>query len=147
MMVYIKHLLGTFFLFFLLLAIIPSPNTEAQVTFQNDNTTTAVCSEQLQICVDEFNSLLADFRNGTNCNSETFNQLKRMNNDVSADREKLRKEVENLRTYKTSFYIVSILLVVWIIFVLVTKYSSSKNKSRRLKNGRETGKERKETHR
>ena len=145
-MIYMKYSLETFFLFFLLLAIIPSPNVSSQATFQNDSTIkVAVCDEQLQICVDEFNSLLADFRNGSNCNSETFNQLKKKNWELTQDREIYKEKAEKLEVYQNSFYALFALLIILIILFFVS--NSSKNKLGRFRNGRKTGKEGKEKNR
>lgn len=135
----ISALFATIFLFL-------SSNINAQATSTQDNSSgTAICSEQLQICVDEFNNLLSDFRNGTNCNSSTFSQLKKMNAQLSNDRDSYKQQAEDLKVYKIPFFMVTGLLIIWIVFYFLVASRSSKNKSGRYLNGRKTSNKRKET--
>ena len=57
-----------------------------------------------------------------------------------------KEEAEALRAYKTAFFIVSGLLVGWIVISLF-RIGFFKNKSGRLRNGRKAGKEGKKAHR
>lgn len=104
----------------------------------SNSTNIAVCDEQLKICIDQYNSLYYDLRNGTNCNSNTFNQLKEKNSQLSHDAQTYKEQADNLKGYKTAFYIISVLLVIWVIIFLVS--INPKNKSGRFtNNGRKTG--------
>lgn len=120
---------------FILFALFFSLGVNAQDLLTNNDTSVAVCNEQLKICVDQYNSLYYDLRNGTNCDSELFNQLKKKNLQVSQDRDVYQEELDNIKVYKPAFYTVSALLVIWIILFVVI---SLKNKPGRINNGRKT---------
>lgn len=135
---YLKLMSTLILLTFLVSFVQALPFIPVQQSPENNSTTVAICDEQLTICMDNYNSLYYDFRNGTNCNSNTFNQLKKKNLQLSQDTEIYKAEADNLRVYKTSFYVITVLLVIWIIIFFVN--TISKNKFGRLtNNGRKTG--------
>lgn len=95
----------------------------------------AICSEQLELCVNEYNSLLEDFRMGVNCNSTTFETLKHFNGEVTKERDNLREEILNLKNYKGGFYALLLicLLITIILFrqrLKLNKYQGNKNNAR-----------------
>lgn len=78
----------------------------------NDTIKEPVCEEQLNIVLEEYNSLLKDFRQGTNCDGISFRILKDANELLSKERDACREEVGELKAYRIGFYSLFILLVV-----------------------------------
>src|SRR3990167_5226064 len=75
-----------------------------------------ICSEQLQICIIEFNSLLSDFREGINCYGEAFEILKESNQNLSIQRDAHLDEVNRLKNYRLGFYAILTLLIFFVLF-------------------------------
>jgi len=79
----------------------------------------------LEICIDEYNDLLEEFRNGTNCGGATFSLLKSMNEQLGEERDLCESELEEMGRYKIGFY--SILLILFITaIILVISYFKNK---------------------
>ena len=89
----------------------------------------ANCSEQLEIVLEQYNSLYADFREGVNCGFAAI-QLKEMNDGLGEERDICIEELEKIKVYKIGFYIFFILLVIIsiIIFFKAIKKRSQLNK-------------------
>ena len=84
----------------------------------------ANCSEELIICLDIYNSLLEDFREGVNCGT-AFNLVKGMNEVLAEERDSCREEIGELKVYRVGIYI---LLVVLFIAGIVTIVTAMKKK-------------------
>jgi len=131
-----KNQISSFALVFLifLLITIYSPTVRAPATFEENTTGVADCGEQLQLCIGEFNSLLSDFWNGTNCDSETFTYLKQKNSDLAIDRSRCMAQVEELKGELILYKIGFLALVIVLCLISVIFYSKNKSR-RRLRNG------------
>ena len=79
----------------------------------------ANCSEELVICLDIYNSLLEDFREGTNCGT-AFNLVKGMNDVLAEERDNCREEIGELKVYRVMFYILFVALFITGIVMIVT---------------------------
>ena len=75
----------------------------------------AVCSEQLEICIEGYNNLLEDFRNDINCRGTAFDSIKKNNINLSIDRDTYQNEVETLKNYRFGFYLLLVLFVIFMI--------------------------------
>lgn len=95
----------------------------------------ANCSEQLQICIDEYNSLLSDFRNGTNCGGTSFNLLKDMNQALGERLEEVEVEVKNLKNYKIGFFLTFVLFLILLIFCFFGVFRNKKREKRKFGGG------------
>ncbi len=82
----------------------------------NDTIKEPICEEQLNIVLEEYNSLLKDFRQGTNCGGISFGILKDANELLSKERDTCREEVGELKAYRIGFYSLFILLIILLIF-------------------------------
>ncbi|KKN48143.1 hypothetical protein LCGC14_0655870 [marine sediment metagenome] len=82
---------------------------------QNETSEKAICEEQLDIVLDEYNSLLKDFRQGTNCGGISFGIIKDMNELLSEERDTCREEVGELEVFKIGFYSILLLLAILLI--------------------------------
>ena len=92
----------------------------------NDTIKEPVCEEQLNIVLEEYNSLLKDFRQGTNCGGISFGILKDANELLSKERDTCREEVGELKVYKMGSYGLFILLI--LLLMLYFKIVSKKEK-------------------
>ena len=83
------------------------------LTIENDlinGSEVSICERQLNRTIEVYNSLLKDFRDGTNCGDAAVT-LKYMNEILSEERNECREEIGELKVYKIGFYFLSILLV------------------------------------
>ena len=90
----------------LLSSFVVADNTTLNTTGEE----VANCSEQIIRCIDEYNNLLKDFREGINCGTATLN-LKYMNEYLIEERDNCREEVGKIKVYQTGIYIFFILLI------------------------------------
>jgi len=122
-----KRNIGILFLFFVLIAGI----VLAQNTTINNTEEKAICSEQLEICVEEFNSLLEDFKVGTNCKGTAYEVLKDANEYLTEERNSCLEEVGGLKVYKGGFYFMFGLFIILLIvyFREILKKSKGLNKT------------------
>ena len=74
-------------------------------------TNIANCTEQLEICLLEYNSLVYEFRNGTNCGGVTA-LLKNLNGQLGEERDLCNEELEKQNNYRIGFYIFGTLLCI-----------------------------------
>jgi len=81
----------------------------------NDTIKEPVCEEQLNIVLEEYNSLLKDFRQGTNCDGVSFGILKDTNELLGKERDTCREEVGELKAYRVGSYSLFILLIILLI--------------------------------
>lgn len=105
----------------------------------NDTIKEPVCEEQLNIVLEEYNNLLKDFRQGTNCGGISFWILKDANELLSEERDACREEVGELKAYRIGFYSLFILLIVLLIFyfrVVLKKRGNLNKTSLKVKNAR-----------
>ncbi len=79
----------------------------------------ANCSEELVLCLDIYNSLLEDFREGVNCGT-AFNLVKGMNEVLAEERDSCREEIGELKVYRVGFYILLVVLFITGIVIIVT---------------------------
>lgn len=91
-----------------------------------DEAEVAVCSEQLDICIEGYNNLLEDFRNDINCRGTAFDSVKKNNLILSIERDDYQKEAENLKNFRIGFYLI---LIIFIIFLIVYFREILKNKT------------------
>lgn len=102
-----------------------SPNLAVEnITIETEE---PICEEQLEVCIGEYNSLLESFREGVNCGT-AFNLLKGMNKKLVEERDNYREEIEQLKVYKTGFYLLFPLLI---IIALVIIFMSTKGKGKK----------------
>ena len=101
-----------FFIFFFSLTI-PVLALEDQEDIIVNN---AMCEEQLDICIEEYNVLLESFREGTNCGGPAFYKLADANDALASERDASLVEIEKLRTYRKGFFFMSVLLIISLIF-------------------------------
>jgi hypothetical protein len=78
----------------------------------------ANCSEELIKCIDTYNSLLEDFREGINCGT-AFNLVKGMNEVLAEERDNCREEIGKLKVYRVGFYILLVVLFITGIVIIV----------------------------
>lgn len=79
----------------------------------------AICSEQLDIVVNEYNNLLEEFKNGTNCGEASF-ILRSNNAKLAEDRDTCNSELEQIIKYKYGFYIILVILIVTGLIILLS---------------------------
>ena len=120
------------------MAVGSSLNETAPLTTFN---TTANCTEQLNLCIKTYNSLLNDYNDKSGCGT-AFNLLKSNNKALGEERDELKKRVENLKQYKVAFYIVLILFI--ILIIMYFKVSRNLNNNGRLQDGRRKDKRKEE---
>lgn len=93
---------------------------------------TANCTYELDLCVKEYNGLLMDFRNGTNCGTgfqlvvDLNNQLKENLKNVTSQKDELESDLKEFKSYKVLFWIMIVLVFIDTIIIF------SKNKSKQL---------------
>lgn len=76
-----------------------------------------ICEEQLEILLDEYNSLLEDYKAGKNCGN-AFYLLESMNKLLGEERDACREEVGGLKVYKvTSYILLGILFITAIVII------------------------------
>lgn len=95
----------------------------------------AVCSEQLEICIDGYNNLLEDFRNDINCRGTAFDSLKKNNINLSIERDDYQDEAESLKNYRSGFYLILILFIIFMIIYfreILKKDNNLDKKSKKL---------------
>ncbi len=84
----------------------------------------AVCEEQLEIAIEEYNSLLKDFQKGINCGEvAVFNRG--LNAMLAKERDSCREEIGKIKIYRVGFYILlgilTITAIIMIIFSVIKK--------------------------
>ena len=87
------------------------------VVYAQDNLTVANCSEQLEIVLDEYNYLLADFKNGTNC-GRLNDLLKDGNAKLSENLEICSEELGWYKIYKLGFFLMTIVAIFSVLYLL-----------------------------
>ena len=93
----------------------------------NDTIKEPVCEEQLNIVLEEYNSLLKDFRQGTNCDGVSFGILKDANELLSKERDTCREEVGELKAYRIGSYGLFVLLIILLILYFKVVLKKEKN--------------------
>lgn len=89
--------------------------------FAEENvTTTANCTYELELCVGEYNSLLQDFKNGTNCGTG-FQILKAANQNLTMEKEIADEKLNKFKGYKAGFWISTALTVSAIMLLFLRK--------------------------
>lgn len=79
----------------------------------------ANCSEQLELCIEQYNSLLYDFRNKTNCGGQALNMLRNMNAQLGEERDICNEELDKVNNYKAGFYFMfSVLIITGIVLII-----------------------------
>jgi len=94
----------------------------------NDTIKEPICEEQLNIILEEYNSLLKDFWQGTNCDGISFGILKDANELLSKERDTCREEVGELKAYRIGFYSLFILLIILLILYFKVVLKKEKKK-------------------
>lgn len=79
----------------------------------------ANCSKELITCLDIYNSLVEDFREGTNCGT-AFNLVKGMNEKLAEERDGCREEIGELKVYRVVVYILIVVLFITGVVLIVT---------------------------
>ena len=64
----------------------------------------AICEEQLELAVEEYNRLLEDYRDGMNCGTSTV-FLKNMNDILAEERNICMEEIGKIKVFRVGFYI------------------------------------------
>ncbi len=81
----------------------------------------ANCSEELIICLDIYNSLVEDFRDGVNCGT-AFNLVKGMNDVLAEERDGCREEIGELKVYRVVVYILlGVLFIIGIVLIVTAR--------------------------
>ena len=93
--------------------------TAEEIILNNSNVEEANCSEQLSMCVDEYNSLLSDFRNRTNCGLTDSSMLRSMNTQLGEERDICNEELKKANTYKTGFFLIFTILLITGILIII----------------------------
>ncbi len=77
----------------------------------------AICEEQLEIAIEEYNSLLEDFREGINCGEvAVFNRD--LNAMLAEERDSCREEIGKIKVYRVGFFILFGVLIITGIIIL-----------------------------
>lgn len=107
----------------------------------------AICVEKLKICVDLYEELLMDFKEGVNC-GVAFGNLKYFNEVLTGERDSCREEIGELKSYKVGFFIMFVLFILLLIFYFrlnLKKGDDLNKKDFGVKNAGERRKDRKDT--
>ncbi len=105
------------------ISLIPAENlTTNETTIINETIDKQVnCSEELITCIDVYNALLEDFREGINCGT-AFNLVKGMNEVLAEERDSCREEIGELKVYRIGIYILlGVLLIIGIVFIVIAR--------------------------
>jgi len=87
---------------------------------ETENVTEQNVTEQLEICVEEYNYLLNDFRNGTNCGTK-LNFIQSLNEYLAEERDICREEIGAMSHYKFGFFF---LLFAFVIIIIIRKWKN-----------------------
>lgn len=84
---------------------------------------TANCTHELILCVNEYNGLLSDFREGVNCGTafqvlKDSDQLLRENfQNLTLEKAEIEEKVDKLSGYKFGFWMMTILVIISVIII------------------------------
>ena len=85
----------------------------------------AICEEQIELVIEQYNSLLDDFRSDINCNTDcgaAYVMLKGMNEELDEERNICIKEREKLKDYRVGFFILlPALVMIGIVFIIISR--------------------------
>lgn len=116
--------------------IVANNETENISLISTQNTTViANCSEELESCVNEFNSMLIDYKAGNNCGN-AFLTIKDFNQVLTDERNTCREEVGKIKVYKIGFFIILALLTIISLILIIIGRKENKNKPMEDKNGK-----------
>ena len=89
----------------------------------NETKEEPICEEQLELCIDEYNSILEDFRAGLHCGA-IVPILKDLNKGLGKERDDCQEEIGRLKTYKLGFYALFVILVITSIVIIYKSFKS-----------------------
>ncbi len=117
-----KSVRGVFILMVLLssfIGIVSAENLTINKTIITNETVKeeAVCEEQLGIILEEYNSLLKDYKDGSNCGMAST-MIKGMNEVLAEERDSCREEIGETKVYRGGFFVLLGVLFITAIILL-----------------------------
>ncbi len=118
------------FIFLCLPLVIAGSVPQASVEYYLNQTELPICEDELETCVNEYNNLLEDFKDGNNCKGLS-QMLKSMNELLGEERDECLKEIGALEVYKIGFFSMGAFLLITALFLIYSSFKDGKRNTKK----------------